>query len=116
MVKHEEKMSAAWEALARDMKVAVDEVYAPLDVICEAYEEFKCIHYHPPFYLADKCNEISFGVQLDEESEPKYPLECTSEIYTDTFVVKSKEDWKNHVEKFVVWKKEIEELIQKIRS
>lgn len=105
-----------WEEIAKDMKVAVDKVYAPLKIECTADEENGFIDYHPPFYLEEKCNEVSFGVYVGENAEPKYPLKCSSELYKGEFIVESAEDWERHLDKFVVWKKEIEELIKKIRS
>lgn len=105
-----------WTQLANDMKASLDKFYAPLTIDCSADIEHRCIDYSPPFYLHDKCNELSFGVSIDETHEPNYPLHCTSEIYKGVFVVQSPQDWEPHLDKFVVWKDEIESLIKKIRS
>ena len=107
-----------WNELARDMKVAVDKVYSPLSVECVPMPEERIIDYYPPFYLEDKCNEQLFGVMLmcDKHQPPQYPLKCKSEIYKEEFVVQSPEDWENHVDKFVTWRPQIQELLRKIKS
>lgn len=104
-----------WDELTQDMKVAVDTVFAPLSVHCCSDIEDSCIDYVPPFYLDDKaCNPYDFRVFI--ESEPKYPLRCESNIYHGSFIVKSKDDWINHVDKFVKCSNEYRMLIAMIRK
>ena len=101
--------------IGQDMKLAVDKVYWPLTTECYVDMDYKYIDYDPLFYFDSKCNEISFGVHFHGK-EPQYPLTCTSAHYSGQFVVESPEDWENHTDKFVAWKKEIQEMMQKIRS
>lgn len=103
-----------WNKLAQDMKVAIDEVFFPLKVECNVDIGCSCLDYGPPFYLNDKCNEVSFGVRV--EGEPTYPLTCNSDWYQGTFTIQNPEDWKNHTGKFVAWADECKELIKKIRT
>lgn len=103
-----------WDSLVQDMKIAVNKVFFPLDVNCEADIDCECIDYHPPFFLVDKCNEVSFGVHV--VGEPTYPLTCTSDWYSGRFTIQNAEDWDNHTSKFVAWSDKCKELIQKIRT
>lgn len=113
----EKPLEEIWDELAKDMKVAVDNVFSPLKIRCMADKLNGFIDYFPPFYLEDKCNEMGFGVKVIYEPGdiPKYPLTCTSDCHKEQFIVESREDWENHVDKFITWKTEVKELINKIR-
>lgn len=114
-----EKENEIWDQLARDMKVAVNRVFSPLNVVCIAYKEWRCIDYQPPFYLEENCTEIRFAIKIKCKyvEIPKYPLTCTSDYYDKgEFIIQSPEDWENHTDKFIWRKSEIEELLKKIKS
>lgn len=103
-----------WDQLVRDMKIAVDRVFAPLEVQCFYNEEDDCIDYIPPFYLHNKCNNMGFGVGV--EGDLKYPLTCTAAAYDGEFIVESKDDWINHADKIVRWHDECIQVIRTIRG
>ena len=108
---------SVWDELAKDMKVAIDKVFHPLNVKCWGDSEFHSLDYTPPFYLEAKCNKKFFGVGLYfvDGDTPSYPLRCKSE-FGDDFVVTSKDDWETHTDKFIAWKSEVENLIKTIKS
>lgn len=117
-----------WDALCNDMLAAINKVFYPLKI--EGYNDEEFIAYEPPFYLEDKCNEVSFGVTVicDDGEIPQYPIRCTSDWNNrhcrfqafipsgEEFIVQSAEDWDNHMDKIVAWKDDCMALIAKIRN
>ena len=109
------------------MQTAVNAVFSPLVVECWAADT--SIFYEPPFYFEDKCNEMTFGVTVvcNVHDVPTYPLTCTSECHDEDlmvklgradrhFVVQSAADWHNHVDKFIYWRTDYQNLFNKIRD
>ena len=109
------RASSSWDDLTRDMKVAVDRVYSPLEVECITDEESR-IDYFPPFYMDGMCDEACVGVTIKcgQGEVPQYPLICRSKLSEEQFVVQSPKDWENHAEKFIAWKTDIEALIRRL--
>lgn len=115
-------------SILKDFKVAVDSVFNPVPIVCEFSdsnfsEEKKDedeidLLYSPPFFLDSKCNEMFFGVIVSRGDINKgYPLKCTSELTVNKkFVVENSDDWINHVDKFICWKTECQELIRRFRE
>jgi hypothetical protein len=107
--------------VAADVKRAVDAVFFPLEI--EVWEDSSSaenghmIDYTPPFFLDEKCNEMTFGIYF--QGEPKYPLVCRSageNAQLRTFTVQNADDWINHAPSFVTWYNECVELMDKFTA
>ena len=89
---------SSWDQLLKDMRSS-----GFLSLKVKSIAKGDRIDFGPPFYR-DTYGEVCYGVisvRCEQGEVPQYPLTCRSKQSEEEFIVKSREDWKNHAEKFI---------------
>jgi len=124
-------MESVYIALSQDMKKALDKFFYPLDVECGIWIENRTLLYIPPFYMkcdydcadeffcvnirCENCYKTRTSCKSCRGASPTYPLYCI--VAWDcgkTIVVKSPDDWINHLDVIIEWYERYKAVLDKM--